>query len=238
MRELSADRPDLTESPITVDAGHFQAEFSFVEWSKGDGVEGLAILPANLKLGLTNNIDLQLVVNPYLRGQSSAGTDQGSGDLQIRTKINLWGNDGGSGFFGETALALMPYIQFPTGADAFSNDDHIEGGLIVPFSMTLPSEITLTVMAEVDFVRDGTGGYDTLFVHSAAISREISGPLGGFAEYVGVAPLDGDSDYQAYFSTGLVYDINDDVQIDGGTTIGLNSAAQDLRVFLGMTFRL
>jgi hypothetical protein len=29
MRELSADRPDKTDCPFTVDAGHFQVEMDF-----------------------------------------------------------------------------------------------------------------------------------------------------------------------------------------------------------------
>ena len=29
LRELSADRPDKTDSPLTVDAGHFQLEIDF-----------------------------------------------------------------------------------------------------------------------------------------------------------------------------------------------------------------
>src|ERR1035437_10086184 len=40
MRELTPDRPDKTESPYTVDAGHYQLEMSFVEFTKSqsDGV--------------------------------------------------------------------------------------------------------------------------------------------------------------------------------------------------------
>ena len=40
MRELTPDRPDKTESPYTVDAGHFQLEMSFVEFTlnQSDGV--------------------------------------------------------------------------------------------------------------------------------------------------------------------------------------------------------
>ena len=30
---LSPDRPDVTESPYSVDAGHFQAEADFMTWS-------------------------------------------------------------------------------------------------------------------------------------------------------------------------------------------------------------
>ncbi|MFN9973748.1 MAG: transporter, partial [Phycisphaerae bacterium] len=33
LREVDTDRPDTTESPHTVDAGHFQIEFSFVDYS-------------------------------------------------------------------------------------------------------------------------------------------------------------------------------------------------------------
>src|SRR6185295_420185 len=33
LRGLNTDRPDVTESPFTVDAGHFQTELSFVEYT-------------------------------------------------------------------------------------------------------------------------------------------------------------------------------------------------------------
>src|SRR2546423_6881645 len=33
MRELSADRPDITETPYTVDAGHFQLEMDILRYS-------------------------------------------------------------------------------------------------------------------------------------------------------------------------------------------------------------
>lgn len=238
LRELSADRPDTTESPVTVDAGHFQFELSFVEWRKGGDGEEFALLPTNIKIGLTNNMDVQFVVNPYLRSVSAGGTDAGHGDSQIRLKVNLWGNDGGDGFFGETAFALMPFIQFPTGADAFSNDDHLEWGIIAPFSMPLPAEFGLTLMAELDWVRDGNGGYDTLFVHTAALGRDIYGPFAGYIEYVGVAAIDGGSDYQASVGLGLTYSLNENCLLDCGMDVGLNSAADDLRLFVGMTYRM
>jgi hypothetical protein len=33
MREMSTDRPDTTESPYSVDAGHFQLEMSFLNYT-------------------------------------------------------------------------------------------------------------------------------------------------------------------------------------------------------------
>src|SRR5579863_4695436 len=62
MRELSPDRPDKTESPYTLDAGHFMVEMDFVTYTHDDtdGVrtEAWNVTPVNLKVGLFDNVDL------------------------------------------------------------------------------------------------------------------------------------------------------------------------------------
>jgi len=63
MRELSADRPDGTESAITVDPGHFQAELSFFDFTRdkaGARTDTWAFGDLNLKLGLLSHVDLHL----------------------------------------------------------------------------------------------------------------------------------------------------------------------------------
>src|SRR4051794_363483 len=126
LREMVADRPDVTENPHTVDAGHVQVELSFFEWAKGSGAEELSLVPFNFKVGLTNYADVQFVFGPYIRLHSLGRTDEGHGDATIRLKVNLWGNDTGSN---GTALAIMPFVTLPTGADQFSADG-AEGGII------------------------------------------------------------------------------------------------------------
>ena len=234
LREMSTDRPDVTESPYTVDAGHIQVELSLAEWSKGGGVEELAVLPFNFKVGLTNYADVQFVYGPYIRQLSAGRTDEGHGDVIVRLKVNLWGNDGGHG---GTGFAIMPFVSIPTGADAFTADA-AEGGIIVPFTMPLPGDFDLTLMAELDFVRDGTGGRDTLLVHTASLGHDLFGNLAGYVEYAGVIDLDGDQKYQAYLNAGATYGISENVQLDCGVNVGVNAAAQDLRIFAGMTFRI
>src|SRR5271165_7071915 len=65
MRELSPDRPDKTESPFTVDAGHYQLEMDFANYtyddSGGTTTRAWNVAPFNVKAGLLNNVDLQLV---------------------------------------------------------------------------------------------------------------------------------------------------------------------------------
>jgi hypothetical protein len=248
LRELSTDRPDVTESPHTVDAGHFQAEFSFFEYARDRvriddrnakvDAEQWSVLPANLKVGLLNNVDLQLFLTPYLRNEVGDGPfgsrAGGFGDVQVRLKLNLWGNDAPHLTFGDTALAVMPFIELPTGDEDLGLGDEFEGGVIVPFAASLPHDFSLGLMAEFDFVEGDDGGHDLVFVHTASLGHDLFRDLAGYVEYVGAA---GDGDYTASLGAGLTYALTDDVQLDGGVLVGLNEAAEDLAVFAGTSFR-
>ncbi len=100
LRELAPDRPDKTESPYTLDAGHFQLEMDFANYTsdRTDGtiVKAWNVAPFNLKAGLFNNVDLQFVFNNYLhvrtedRATGATSVQSGIGDFTTRLKINLW----------------------------------------------------------------------------------------------------------------------------------------------------
>ncbi len=102
MRDLSPDRPDITESAYTVDAGHYQLEMDFANFTydKTDGTTTKAwdVGDFNFKAGVLNNVDFQMVYDNYLNvhTEDSSGnstTQSGFGDLTTRLKVNLWGDD-------------------------------------------------------------------------------------------------------------------------------------------------
>ena len=144
LRELTTDRPDLTESPYTVDAGWWQLEMDLASFTDTrDTLDGantkttsLSYANVNLKVGLTSKIDLQTVFSTYTVERDTdriAGTHEklsGFGDITSRLKINFWGNDGG-----KTAFGLMPFIKWPTNQHHLGNHS-IEGGLIVPLAVS------------------------------------------------------------------------------------------------------
>ncbi len=239
MRDLSADRPDATESPYTVDAGHFQLEMSFIDWRRDreDGVEVTAytLAATNLKVGLLNNVDLQFVFDAYTEEESEAGgfreTLSGFSDMEVRLKVNLWGNDSV-----RTALALFPFVKIPTDTE-LSNGD-VEGGIILPFAIELTDRLGLGLQAEVDFVRDEeSGGYEQEYLHTAVLGIGLTYALGAYVEYLGVAGSKSGFDYQASFSGGFTYAVSRDVQFDIGTVVGLTDSAQDINLFSGVTIR-
>jgi hypothetical protein len=240
LRELSTDRPDTTESPYTVDAGHFQLEWEALSYGhdKTDGVKTeTTTFSVNLKAGLTDNTDLQLVLEPHTRVKTTvdgvADTASGMNDTELRLKINLWGNDAG-----DTAFGIMPFVRFATHDDAFGEDGKTEGGVILPLAFTLPHDWSSAAMLEFDAVRnDDNDGYVLEFVQSITFSHAVHGDLGGFFEFVNVSRDDSDAGNEVYFDAGLTYGVGANVQLDMGFNWGLTDQAEDARYFAGCSWR-
>lgn len=241
MRALSTDRPDQTESPYTVDAGHFQVELEFVNYTRDNhrGVRSrdLSAAPVNFKLGLLNHVDLQVMVDPYVRSRvtdRTAGTKtkaSGFGDVTTRLKINFWGNDGGS-----TAFGILPFVKLPLSANEVRNGK-TEGGVIFPFAAELPAGWELGAQTGVEFLSDGTGGYDTEWASSVALGHDITERLGGYIEFVAVTSSAPGYDWQGQLDLGLTYAISADTQLDLGCNFGVTKSAPDYQPFMGLTQR-
>ena len=244
MREMSTDRPDQTESPHTVDAGHFQVEMDFVNATFDRDRSGGADVRTsswgtslNLKAGLLNNVDIQLVLDPYVNSRLEdrvAGTvdkASGFGDVQTRLKINLWGNDSGT-----TAFAVMPFIKWPLAESSLRNGK-TEGGVIFILGCDLPGGWGSAVMTETDFVSNGLGGYETEFVNSITFSHEIIGPLGAYVEFFSVVSTAADSKWQGQADLGFTFSINKNTALDWGCNFGVTDSAPDFNPFLGLSFR-
>ena len=248
LREMSTDRPDKTESAYTVDAGHFQVEMDLLNYAhdreRSGGatstVDAFAIAPINFKVGLCNQVDLQVVVETwnYLRTEVSASGfkssqhQRGFGDITTRVKYNLWGNDGG-----KTALAVMPFVKLPTNQDELGNNS-VEGGLILPLAVELPKGFGLGVMTEFDFNRDSVGdGYHADFVNTITFSHDLVGDLGGYVEFFSLVSTEDDSEWVGTVDLGLTYTLTENIQLDGGVNIGVTDAAPDINPFVGVSFR-
>lgn len=242
LRELATDRPDKTESAYTVDAGHYQIEMDLLSYTydrtDAETVKALAIAPINMKIGVLNNVDLQLIAESYNiqrtkdRSTNSSTRISGFGDLLLRCKTNLWGNDGGP-----TALAVMPFVKFPTNQNALGNDA-VEGGVIFPFAMDLPNDWGFGAQAEVDHLQDSdASGYHQEFLNTVTVSHDIAGKLAGYVELFSNVSTEPGAKWIATFDLGFTYALTRDIQLDAGMNIGLTSAADDFNPFIGLSMR-
>lgn len=246
LREMVTDRPDQTESPYTVDAGHFQVEMDlFVFGQDHDQANGADTVTReynfstlNLKMGLLNNLDAQLMLSPYSRVDTEdrqAGTRtraEGFGDITVRLKQNLWGNDGG-----KTAFGLMPFVKFPTSRDALGNEA-VEGGLILPLAIELPKGWSLGLMTEFDFMRNANNRrYHPEFINSITFGHDLIGKLEGYVEFFSAVSTDRDARWMGMVDAGLVYGLTKNLRLDGGINIGVTRAANDWNPFVGLSWR-
>lgn len=247
MREMSTDRPDKTESPYTVDAGHFQVEMDFINYTyerydtdrtSDTRSETWNVAPINVKAGLMNNVDLQIVFDSYIQqsvNDRTAGEKDetsGIGDLTTRIKVNLLGNDGGM-----TALAIMPFIKAPTNSAHLGNNS-VESGVIIPLAVELPAGWGMGIMTEVDFLKDDAGsGYETDFINSLTFSHDIVGNLGGYVEFFSSVSTQQDSEWVGTVDVGLTYALTKNIQLDCGCNFGVTRVADDYNPFVGISMR-
>ncbi len=245
MREMSADRPDKTDCPFTVDAGHFQLEMDFANFtydtpSSQHGnvkTENYQVAPMNVKVGLLNDVDFQLVLMPY---QWERTTDKitgaveqksGFGDITPRVKVNLMGNDGG--FF---ALALIPYVKLPTSQDHLGNNS-VEGGVGIPYAFDVPNW-DVGFQTGVSFDRNQVGNaYHAEFDNSVSIGHAVVGKLSASVEFFSSVSTERGSGWIGTVDTWLTYQLNKNLRLDGGVYIGVTPAADNWHPWVGMSWR-
>jgi hypothetical protein len=241
-RAFNPDRPSTTTGPFTVDAGHLQLESSFLSYTRdqtvnagGDGADRFSILPTEARLGVTDRTEIDLTINPFLY-QHTPGSHHadGFGDLQLQAKLNLFGDDGGT-----VAAAVVPYLTLPAASQSRGlGTGRVQGGLILPVQFNLPDDWTIGAQAEFDFPRNDANtrtGFDVL--HTVVIGRPLFGPLSGFVEYAGIAPVALGHGYQAYADAGLTYAVSDDVQLDAAVDIGCSRDTARYAILTGITVR-
>ena len=234
MRGLNTDRPDKTESAYSVDAGHFQIETDLLVLSRdstgGTTVENLGVMVSNLKLGLTDSIDFQAVVTPYVSTSDGTSKVNGFGDTTLRLKVNLFGNNGG-----DVAFALMPFIILPTNSGGMGHKFY-EGGLIAPLSVGLPGDWDMGTMFQYNRMKnDSDDNFHDEYVTSITFGHDIVGDLAGYIEFWNSISSEAGAKWTATADFGLTYRITPVIQLDAGANIGVTDSADDLNPFLGFS---
>ena len=231
MRELSTDRPDRTESPYSVDPGHFQFEIDLVNSTLDGGTTSTNFASFNAKAGLTDSMDFQILFSPVSNLAVSGNSSFGVGDLTLRLKKNIFGNDEG-----DTAFGIMPYITLPTQSEVLGASSTILGASI-PFAYPLPAGFSGGLMLEPTYDLTGAGEFNDKFAFASMITfgHDIAGDVGGYIEFYNELSA---SPWVATLDLGLTWGMTPDLQWDLGANIGVTEATEDLNWFAGVSFRL
>ena len=248
LRDFNTDRPDVTEGPFTVDPGHIQTESDFVNFTKskpdadGTVTKTTQYGATNIRLGVTSNVELDFILQPYTTIRTrmvdpiSKTWMAGIDTFQLRAKYNIYGNDTYKNP-GATALGIIPFVNIPTAHNGISQD-HVDGGLIVPFALKMTDKIDLSLMTEFDYIKNEmTSGYHVEYVNSGSVSFQLTDKL---STYVEVATRFGnESPFGGIVQAGggFLYKLTDNLQVDIAMNVGLTRASDRINVLTGISRR-
>lgn len=245
LREYNPDRPTKASTPFTIDAGHFEIESDFLSFSamrQGGSTTGtLQAFDPVIKLGLTQAIDIQVMTMGLMADRATSDAtgrtpsrNVGTGDVIVRSNVNLFGNEGG-----KAALSITPYLTVPSG-DTHFGAGQVQGGVLLPLYLELPNDFELTLQTEFDALADeNSAGTHANFVNIVNLAHPVPGvkDLKIFAELYSSVSAEQHSPDQYTFDTALAYLVDPNTQLDIGANIGLDRDAPRYQVYSGVAHR-
>jgi hypothetical protein len=226
---LVGDRPDFTESALTIAPGRFQVEtgLTFIDESSEDVEEIGELL---FRIGLTRRVELRVTAGSYVRVEPDFGNDlSGLSNSAIGAKIGLTEGD-------TWTTALLIGTTLPTGSSDF-RDSSLQPSAVFAAERDLTGNVSLgTNLGYVHASADGERFGEALA--SVAVGVDLGETTGAFFEVFGVIPESSDAGPEAYFfDTGLTRLLSPNFQLDVRAGVGLNSNAADFLAGAGLIWR-
>ncbi|HUB26394.1 MAG TPA: transporter [Tepidisphaeraceae bacterium] len=250
LRTMDTDRPNITNTPHTIDAGHVQIETGFVDYAYyRDDSHGVNLRQDdfdfgqfNFRLGVLNDLELNAVINAYDLAETHdylADTNfrAGSfGDTVIGGKLNIFGDDG-DGSPWSSALAIQPQFKIPTARDNVGNGK-FEFLVQAPYYLYLPAGFGHGLQPGISHERnDLSDGYTTGFPASICLDRVVISNLDVYLEFACDPTTQTHTETDQTIDVGGTYPLNDNVVLDTGVNFGLNRASTTVEVLAGISVR-
>ncbi len=232
--------------PYTTEPGRVQVELDLLRFTydrhnpERDNVRMRAWkLPVTVKLGVLHNVDFQVGMQAFTwerEDDLDAGTRtsvSGFGDITLRSKINLWGNDEDL----EHAFAMTPFLQLPT-ARHDAGIGRVQGGVMLPFAWVFAEGWELEWTPHLAAIRDSPDERYALEAGSLLVfNRVIVEDLEGFLEFEAIGATERGSRWAGLINTGLTYELTADTILEGGVGLGVTRAADDFTAYITMVQR-
>jgi hypothetical protein len=225
---IVTDRPDMTESTVSVGPGLMQVESGFHYESDEVAVMNSIYRNFNstlLRYGLVDGLEFRFGLG-YSSFSMSGDTESGFEPLTFGFKYEMFKQ---SGLLPEMAV-LNTLVPDFTGSSAFQSEGW-QGEILGAMSWGL-GDFGLGVNLGVAF--DGsTNG--SAFPYSMALGIPVSSSIGGFVEVFGLLVEDAGPMHNG--NVGLTWLLNPDFQLDAYTGFGLNDRAVNWSAGFGLSYR-
>ncbi|MCG8583813.1 MAG: transporter [Pirellulales bacterium] len=236
---LVADRPDFTESSVTVGRGVTQIEFGYTYEYDEDGTDrtrthaypNLLLRQGILAEWLEFRVGWSYVNEDSREGAIESGVD-GSDDLSLGFKFSMTPQEC---MLPESALILQ--MSVPLGADGISADEVLPG-IIYIYAWELNDTIGIAGSTAANRAIDDIGEAYTEIAQSAVMGIGLTDNLGAYVEWYAFFPHSGNNvDDEHVFNGGFTYHFTNNFMLDIEAGVGLTAAAPDYFVATGGAVR-
>lgn len=239
---LVTDRPDQTESTGIVPKGMVQLETGLkrdVDTQDGEETISDSIGSGLVRIGISRIAELRLGWNGLTSRDQRSGSVEartsGAADASVGAKFRLATEKGR-----RPAMAVIAGVSIPAGDDEVTSDGFDPIALFA-FSNTISDRIGLGYNAGVVFesTNSENGDRTTLssLVFSIASGFTLTDKLATFVEVFGSTPASASGSSSMSFSTGLMWLVLPNLQLDMSGGAGLNEGANDWFVGIGLSVR-
>ena len=225
---LVGDRPDFTESAVTITPGRVQIEAG-VTYTDDDPVEVWEIGEVLARIGLTDRLELRVGLNSWAQVELPRGRDvSGFVDSSLGIKVAL-------GELGGWTTALLASTSLPTGSSEF-REDRYQPDVVFAAERDLSEAVSLGTNVGHAWASDGGERFGESFA-SAALGVGLSDATGAFFELFGFVRSSGGGPDTYFFDAGVTHALGPNLQLDFRVGTGLNDEAEDLFAGAGVIWR-
>ena len=236
---ITTDRPDAVESTLTVGRGRFQIETSVTQERDKDAGTKTTVLttPTLLRLGVTENLELRLESEGYVRAKFSdpaAGIDAretGWADASFGLKWHALDGEGT-----RPSVGLLLHADIDSSSRAFRGED-IRPSLRASFEWELPNDFSFGVMPGIVYDKTNDSRHASGIL-AAVVGKEWTPRFRSFVEVAAdriASSRNGGS--TVTYNVGAAYLLTNLVQIDTAFSWAANNNTPDFAWTVGLSIK-
>ncbi len=229
---IVTDRPDFTESAVTVPDRSVQVEMGGT-YTREEGVSSYSSGETLIRAGLTPRIELRLTAASYAVERSASARSQGLEDAGVGFKLAL--HDGTEGPKAVPTVGLIVGTSLPTGAASFRSRRALpEAKLLAAWSLT----DRLGFASNLNWARaEDAGSSHDEFSGSGSFAYAISDRVGAYAEYFAFGGGSSEWQRREYVNGGLTFLVHPTLQLDARAGVRADAPSDGVFVGIGLSRR-
>lgn len=231
---MVTDRPDFTESAVSVAPGTFQFELGYT-FSRTAAEERHSFGELLARVGILSWLEGRIGMNSFALLRGPAEDRSGLEDLTLSVKAVLHRKTSGSAV-AVPQVALLAGVDVPTGDGEFGESE-MQPGAKVAASWELSPRLLVGSNAGWAYLY-AEGERFHQGVASLAVGFVVTQPLTAYAEWYGLFPENRGGGANHYVNVGFAWLLGPDLQLDWRIGAGLQDPSPNWFSGLGVSFRL